>query len=491
MRLLKLATLVLLLSCLRYGSANGCLGPQPSVAAARLSCTGTLESKWCFPKRLLDVFHRKKVEEEETPVEIPFRKRMVDAARVASPRLFEIVAASEGTVLAASYTKQKPTKILVAINLFVNALWQCGAHDAELFRFMDRHFIRYSHNWKEKMHTILLSGFSHQSKTHLASNMAALQLVGPKVCKRLGSRNFSYFYVTALYAADLFDAVLYSPKFAPRTKKFLFFFTLRVGSLGASGAIAAILTYYCLKFPKERVDVSKLFSISEETRKEGEKPSGKVSKSVRLPAWIVWLAVVLSDLLPEQDSNVANGAHLGGHIFGAIVYIIGQMRQKNVWKRLFSLKKQSIWSRMKRCGNDQTLRSKFARWNQAALLEILGACRRTWCAARMQFATAFNELCCIVDTAHQSEKTSESSPSIQLASDEDSAHTSVETDSECGFESVDDADIQGEDLGTIEDDGDWLEERTEGIVQSDNDPSSDPFDSNHDIIYLDDLSRDD
>ena len=160
---------------------------------------GSIRKRPPLPEEFASRVSSNKSEKNETPEEIPTRKRLVDAVLTVNPRVFEIDAASEGTALAASSTKQKPTSVLLVINVLVHLFRQMCADDPSLYLFMNPHS-GYSHTWKEGMHTILLSGFTHKDIAHLGSNMAALQLVGPKVCKRFGSRVFSYFYITALYA---------------------------------------------------------------------------------------------------------------------------------------------------------------------------------------------------------------------------------------------------------------------------------------------------
>ena len=258
------------------------------------------------------------IEKEQSTVR-SFSKAM----RIPVTALSYLVLASESTGMGANCLKVHSTVIIAAVNIAVHTAWTMARieKDVKLFRFLNRNFVLHSDDLaKGRVHTILLAAFSHKCEIHLTSNLSALLLFGPKIAKNMGNRVFSYFYVAAIYASDLFDQMIYS-KFHRKYIRVLFW-KLPIGSLGASGAISAVLAYSCFKYPHER------YAVSE----SGNGPEGKLS----IPAWAVLIMQLLSDLFPTKDSGVGHGAHLGGYIFGTFVYMLNRL-----WKAFVSARRQS------------------------------------------------------------------------------------------------------------------------------------------------------
>ena len=141
--------------------------------------------------------------------------------------------------------------------------------------------------------SILVAMFLHGGWLHIAGNMLYLWIFGNNVEDQLGRLRFILFYlIGGLAAAGLELAV--SPSSA-------------IPSLGASGAIAAILGSYLVMFPRARV-VTLLFFVL----------------PVELPAIIVlggWFVLQLFSGVGQlgthvNGSGVAYWAHIGGFAFG-------------------------------------------------------------------------------------------------------------------------------------------------------------------------------
>lgn len=124
--------------------------------------------------------------------------------------------------------------------------------------------------------------------------MSTLSAFAPDVCRLLGVRNFSYFYVASALASELLDAFM-----------FINFSKGEGYSLGASGAISSLITFYCLSFPKSELQVG-----------------GVVTCKAPVAA-LVWVAQELFSLF--EDDGIGHGAHLGGTIFGAMVWAITKL----------------------------------------------------------------------------------------------------------------------------------------------------------------------
>jgi membrane associated rhomboid family serine protease len=143
--------------------------------------------------------------------------------------------------------------------------------------------------------SIFAAMFLHGGWLHIAGNMLYLWIFGNNVEDRLGRVRFVLFYLAGgLAAAGLELAV--SPSSA-------------IPSLGASGAIAAILGSYLLMFPRARV-ITLIFFIF----------------PVALPAVIVlggWFVLQLFSGVGQlgthvNGSGVAYWAHIGGFAFGYV-----------------------------------------------------------------------------------------------------------------------------------------------------------------------------
>ena len=147
--------------------------------------------------------------------------------------------------------------------------------------------------------TVLTSMFMHGSILHLGGNMLFLWIFGNNVEDRLGPLKFIAFYVLGGAIAVAAQTVINTGSEIP--------------TIGASGAVAAVLGGYLLLFPRAKV-VTVVFIIFFFT-------------IIELPAilflgfWIVQQALFADfDLLqPTSDGGgVAYFAHIGGFVFGLL-----------------------------------------------------------------------------------------------------------------------------------------------------------------------------
>jgi membrane associated rhomboid family serine protease len=143
--------------------------------------------------------------------------------------------------------------------------------------------------------TIFTSMFMHGSFLHLAGNMLFLWIFGNNIEDSMGRVRFVAFYLLGGVAA-LAGQVLVDPDAA-------------VPTVGASGAIAAVLGGYALLYPHARV-ITVIFIIIFFT-------------VVQLPALVVlgfWFILQLlpafSEPMGEGGGGVAYFAHIGGFLFG-------------------------------------------------------------------------------------------------------------------------------------------------------------------------------
>jgi membrane associated rhomboid family serine protease len=145
--------------------------------------------------------------------------------------------------------------------------------------------------------TILTSMFMHGGVLHLLGNMLFLFIFGNNVEDAMGRVKYLLFYLGGGLAAALAQYA-FSPDAA-------------VPTLGASGAIAAVLGAYALLYPRARV-VTLIFIIFFIT-------------IITLPALLVlglWFALQLLDASSQPlggGGGVAYFAHIGGFLFGVLL----------------------------------------------------------------------------------------------------------------------------------------------------------------------------
>jgi membrane associated rhomboid family serine protease len=155
--------------------------------------------------------------------------------------------------------------------------------------------------------TVLTSMFMHGSLLHIAGNLLFLWIFGNNVEDTMGRVRFLAFYlaggVAAIAAQTLIDTG--SP----------------VPTIGASGAVSAVLGGYLLLYPHARV-ITLVFIVVFFT-------------VVELPALLVlglWflLQVVNGATESAGESGVATFAHIGGFVFGLLVVRLLARRAKPV-----------------------------------------------------------------------------------------------------------------------------------------------------------------
>jgi membrane associated rhomboid family serine protease len=146
--------------------------------------------------------------------------------------------------------------------------------------------------------TIFTSMFMHGSLLHLGGNMLFLWIFGNNIEDSMSRWRFAAFYVLGGLAALALQIVTDPDSTVP--------------TVGASGAIAAVLGAYAILYPRARV-ITLIFIIIFVT-------------IIELPALIVLGFWFLLQLLPafsepvgEAGGGIAYFAHIGGFLFGLLV----------------------------------------------------------------------------------------------------------------------------------------------------------------------------
>jgi membrane associated rhomboid family serine protease len=163
--------------------------------------------------------------------------------------------------------------------------------------------------------TLLTSMFMHGGIAHLGGNMLYLWIFGDNIENRLGHLKYLVFYLLTGIIASLCHVFVEA----------YFGRNMLIPSLGASGAISAILGAYILLFPSRRVHVFfGLFLLT-------------VPAIIVLGLWIVFQVLNGMGTLGGQEAgSVAYAAHIGGFLAGLIlIKFFDPGRRQQVTRRTF------------------------------------------------------------------------------------------------------------------------------------------------------------
>ncbi len=162
----------------------------------------------------------------------------------------------------------------------------------------------------EKLWTMLTAMFIHADWAHIIGNMIFLGIFGGPVESAMGRKRFIVFYLLGGLAADLFHILSISliPKQLLISSSSYVLNPWVTPTLGASGAISAVLAAYMIYYPRSRVTMIY--------------PVWIIPLVFVLPAWayiLIWfiyqLFMGLMSLL-GIFSSVAYWAHIGGFVAG-------------------------------------------------------------------------------------------------------------------------------------------------------------------------------
>lgn len=214
------------------------------------------------------------------------------------------------TIRARSFSIVNWTIIIVNVLVF---LYQSSLSPVALERLINTYALVPAHinlTNPSTWYPFLTHMFMHGSWLHLISNMWVLLIFGDNVEDRLGKGGYIFFYLIGGVAAGLLQFMLGGDP--------------RVPSLGASGAIAAVLGAYFLFYPTARIltFVPLIFIWF-----------------IRIPAWVylgIWFGTQLFSGLSALSLNsggsaggIAWWAHIGGFITGFLMALISGRKPQN------------------------------------------------------------------------------------------------------------------------------------------------------------------
>ncbi len=185
----------------------------------------------------------------------------------------------------------------IALNVLI-FLYEAALSEADLNNFiMEFGSIPFETMNGEDYHTLFTSMFLHGGWMHLIGNMLFLWVFADNIEQIIGNINFLVFYIVgglAAHAAHIF-----------------FNIDSTIPTVGASGAISAVLGAYLVMFPSSKIKILVLVIFS----------SFRVPALLFLGFWIgQQLISGVAAIGPEtaDGSGVAWWAHIGGFAFGVL-----------------------------------------------------------------------------------------------------------------------------------------------------------------------------
>lgn len=149
---------------------------------------------------------------------------------------------------------------------------------------------------------VIFSTFLHAGFLHIAGNMLFLWIFGNNVEDFLGHFRYLVFYLLGGIAAAFAQIATHLDEVLP--------------TVGASGAVAAVMGAYILLYPHARVNVLVpfffIFTVVQ------------MSAVIVLGLWFVYQFLIGAQEASQGATEVAWMAHVGGFVFGLIaIYIVG------------------------------------------------------------------------------------------------------------------------------------------------------------------------
>ena len=168
-------------------------------------------------------------------------------------------------------------------------------------RLLEQCIFRPYYVWRgKKRDSIYLAGFVHANLLHLGVNIWCLWIFGPPLEQRIGAAMFILLYVLALVGSHL--PTLFKEKDHPQ-----------YGSLGASGAISAVLFAYIVYYP-----TSELYLLF---------------LPIPIQAWLFGILYLAYSVYASRDENsrINHDAHFCGAVTG-LVFVL--FTDPGAWARL-------------------------------------------------------------------------------------------------------------------------------------------------------------
>lgn len=154
--------------------------------------------------------------------------------------------------------------------------------------------------------TLFTAMFMHGSWSHIIGNMLFLWAFGPEVEDLMKPGRYLFFYLLGGLIASLAQVVA-----AP---------TSTLPTLGASGAIAAVMGGFLVTYPRDRIrSLLVIFVFVRVTY---------VPAALLIGVWFIMQFFSLGEVAGQATGGVAYAAHVAGFIFGAVTSRVFEDRKR-------------------------------------------------------------------------------------------------------------------------------------------------------------------
>ena len=159
--------------------------------------------------------------------------------------------------------------------------------------------------------TIVTSMFMHASWMHIIGNMIYLWAFGREIENAMGSVRFALFYLIGGIVA--MSAQILGDPFS------------RIPSLGASGAIAAVMGAFIITFPRDRIRTFVFFFIFFRIT--------LIPAALLIGFWFLIQVLNVGEVAHARTGGVAYLAHVGGFLFGVVTARLFISRERMTYRR--------------------------------------------------------------------------------------------------------------------------------------------------------------
>ncbi len=205
------------------------------------------------------------------------------------------------------------TWVIVALNVLV-FLYEISLSQPELRQFTETFGVIPAEILQgRQLYGLFTSMFLHGGWLHIVSNMAFLLVFGDNVEALLGKLSYVLFYLAGGLVAAIAYIAVNPGSTAP--------------SIGASGALAAVLGAYVVMFPGSQIRALVMLGFFVTVT--------RVTAVIFLGIWFIMqlLSGVASLGVETAQGGIAYWAHIGGFVFGLLVGFLLRGRAQRAKRR--------------------------------------------------------------------------------------------------------------------------------------------------------------
>ena len=184
------------------------------------------------------------------------------------------------------------TACIIVVNFIVFGLELMGGDAFVLKWSAIPAAITSGHHWT----TILTAMFMHGSWSHILGNMVFLWAFGPEIEDAMNPFRYLVFYLAGGLAAMLGQVALTPSSTVP--------------TLGASGAIAAVMGAFLVTYPRDQIKAVLIIFVFVRVT--------FIPAIALIGLWLLTQLVSLGSVAQTQTGGVAYAAHVAGALFGAL-----------------------------------------------------------------------------------------------------------------------------------------------------------------------------